>query len=237
MDPLQGIKLVTFDAGNTLIHAYPSLGEVYSMVTRQHGAEVPPETFRRVFVPAFHSFVVTMPDQFRPGSDENDRHMWRTVTRRMFDAIPEMSGVDFEAWFHSLWTTFGSARVWRYYADAPPTLQALRARGMKIGIISNWDTRLRGILRELRAPVDFAVISSEVGYRKPRREIFALAEQQAGVQPSEALHIGDFYEEDVLGALASGWKAVLIVRQEKYVPVPEGDFLRIHDLRELLNHR
>lgn len=236
MDPLPEVKLVTFDAGNTLIHAYPSLGEVYSMVTRQHGAEVSPEIFRRVFVPAFHSFVVNMPNEFRPGSDENDRHMWRVVTRRIFDAIPQMSRVDFESWFDSLWTTFGSSRVWRYYADAPPALEALRARGIKIGIISNWDTRLRGILNELQTPVDFAVISSEVGYRKPRREIFARAEAHAGVKSSEALHIGDFYEEDVVGALASGWKAALIVRQEKYVPVPDGNFLRLHDLRELLNH-
>ena len=65
--------------------------------------------------------------------------------------------------------------------------------GLKLGIVSNFDTRLRPILKELSLDqlFDAIVISAEVGVEKPNPTIFEAACQQLGVLPEEAVHVGD----------------------------------------------
>jgi putative hydrolase of the HAD superfamily len=93
-------------------------------------------------------------------------------------------------------------------------LDALRARGLKLGLVSNafdppWllhgDLEQMGIAERL----DTAVFSSEVGRRKPDPLIFETALQRLGVEPSRALFVGDRRYEDVRGASELGMRTVL----------------------------
>ena len=207
------IRAVFFDAGHTLLHPHPDLGSVYVETTEALGARVPAEAFREAFRPAFAESVAR--HRATPhASDAQDRAMWREITAGIHGAIPALGAVPFERWFEALYVRFGAPSTWRLYGDVEASLAALRARGLRLAVVSNWDTRLRGIAEGLglAAQVDAVVISAEAGVRKPDPGIFRIALERAGVGADEALHVGDLAEEDVEGARRAGLRAVLIER-------------------------
>ena len=115
-----------------------------------------------------------------------------------------------------------AALRFRPYPDVAPALKALRDRGARLVVVSNWDVSLHHALAEtgLAALVDGALSSAEVGRAKPDPLIFARALELAGVAASEALHVGDSVEADVAGARAAGIEPVLVVRGG--AAAPEG---------------
>ncbi len=219
------IRAVFFDAGHTLLHAHPDLGTIYAETTSGLGARIAPERFAEAFLPAFREFVRAYAAT-GTSSDAEDRAMWRAITREIHGRIAELGGVDFDLWFDALYRRFGEPDAWRLYEDVEETLRALRARGLRLGVVSNWDTRLKGICAGLGLDrlVDFLVISAEVGVRKPDRRIFEEALSRAGVRPEEAVHVGDLPEEDVEGARRAGVGAFLIERRVRVTDhnTPEG---------------
>ena len=127
--------------------------------------------------------------------------------------------------FPALYDHFAQAKAWRMYDDVLPTLDALAASGIHLGIISNWDERLRGLLDllQLRDRFDAIVISCEVGSPKPSPAIFAQAAMKLGLPPAAILHVGDSEEADIQGAKAAGFQAVRIHRN---VAKSQGDTIR-----------
>jgi len=110
------------------------------------------------------------------------------------------------------------------FPDVAPALRRLRALGLRIVVVSNWDASLHErLLQTGLAPlVDAAVASAELGSAKPGGAIFAHALELAGAPAEAALHAGDSPREDVEGALAAGLRAVLVARDGAAPPVPAG---------------
>lgn len=106
------------------------------------------------------------------------------------------------------------------FPDATPALERLRAAGLRLVVVSNWDVSLHQRLEEtgLAELIDGAVASAEAGAAKPDRAIFARGLELAGVAPDEALHVGDSPVEDVEGARAAGIEAVLVLRGSREPP-------------------
>jgi putative hydrolase of the HAD superfamily len=100
------------------------------------------------------------------------------------------------------------------FPEVPRALADLRARGIRLVVVSNWDVSLHERLQEtgLAPLVDGAVASAQVGAAKPDPAIFAHALGLAGVAAEDAWHAGDSLEEDVGGALAAGLAPVLVAR-------------------------
>lgn len=105
----------------------------------------------------------------------------------------------------------------RYVAapEAGDALDALRARGLAIGVVSNWDCGLEHTLAQvgLRERVDVVGASAVVGARKPDPAIFLHVLEALGVAPREALHCGDRADVDCVGAEAAGIRPVLVHRR------------------------
>jgi putative hydrolase of the HAD superfamily len=126
------------------------------------------------------------------------------------------------------------------YPDAPAALEGLRAQGMALVVVSNWDVSLHAVLREvgLAGMVDGVVSSAEVGSPKPGRAIFDAALALVGSSPQAAVHVGDSVEHDVRGALAAGVRPVLLCREgSEPDPRPPSQLLGapvISSLAELL---
>jgi putative hydrolase of the HAD superfamily len=209
-------RAVFFDAGHTLLYAHPDLGTVYAEATAAFGVRLDPQRVAETFVPVFKE-TTKLYSGTSTASDAQDVAMWRDITRRIYDRLPALSAIPFDAWFETLYRRFGSPEVWRFYDDVESSLRLLRSRGLKIGIVSNWDTRLKSICDGLGLTplVDFIVISAEVGVRKPDPGIFRMALDRAGVRADEAIHVGDLLEEDVEGARRAGVRAVLIDRKKR----------------------
>ena len=108
----------------------------------------------------------------------------------------------------------------RPYAEVPGALAALRERGLRLVVVSNWDASLHEVLERagLDVLVDGAISSAEHGAGKPDPSIFAAGLELAGVAASEAIHVGDTPEEDVAGARAAGIEPVLVVRSGAAAP-------------------
>jgi putative hydrolase of the HAD superfamily len=144
---------------------------------------------------------------------EGDRGFWRSFVQTVFERVG--GGTLPEEMFAELIAHFAAAGSWRLYDDVPEALAALRARGLKLVIVSNWDASLPRLLDalELTPHFDAVVVSSLVGASKPSREIFEAALKQAGVLPEEALHVGDSLRDDYHGARAAGLRALLLDRK------------------------
>jgi putative hydrolase of the HAD superfamily len=102
----------------------------------------------------------------------------------------------------------------RPYPDAPPALEALGSRGLRLVCVSNWDISLTDVLERcgLLETLEGVVTSAAAGARKPDPEIFEVALEVAGVAAEEALHVGDTDDEDVSGARAAGIPVLLLDR-------------------------
>ena len=100
------------------------------------------------------------------------------------------------------------------YDDALPSLRELSWSGLITGVISNMGSNLLAIMKglSLHQVTQFSATSSEAGVSKPHAGIFRLALAKAGVKPEEALHVGDDYQGDVVGARSSGMHALFLAR-------------------------
>lgn len=130
----------------------------------------------------------------------------------MTDTFAPFGGLSrLEDLFGELFEMFRTGHEWVLDRDAETVLRGLRARGMRTGLITNYDSRVRDVLASLGIDglIDSVTASTLAGFAKPERAIFRTACESLGCRPEEAVHIGDDPEEDLLGAQAAGLSALL----------------------------
>ncbi len=137
-----------------------------------------------------------------------------------------------------------ASRVIEAYDEAADVLIALRARGLRLVVCSNWDWDLREAVEEsgLTTHFDALISSAWVGARKPHPRIYADALATAGVEAGAALFVGDTWGPDVDGPLAAGIRSVYLRREGHWpdgtcphdAPATTGTPV-IRDLRGLLD--
>uniref|UniRef100_UPI002627BFA0 HAD family hydrolase n=1 Tax=uncultured Meiothermus sp. TaxID=157471 RepID=UPI002627BFA0 len=103
-----------------------------------------------------------------------------------------------------------SSHVWPVTPGAKEVLAELRSRGFKLGVVSNWDWTLPGVLRAtgLADYFDYVGVSALEGVAKPDPRFFEIVLDELQVEPQQAIHIGDS-EDDINGAVAAGVRPVL----------------------------
>jgi putative hydrolase of the HAD superfamily len=117
------------------------------------------------------------------------------------------------------------------YDDVLPTLESLRSRGLKLGLVSNTARDLDAFVAHHALDVDAALSSRAHGKVKPHGSIFLAVLEQLGVSAAETAMVGDTPADDVDGARALGIRAFLLDREGRF---PEADAdARLTDLREL----
>ena len=103
------------------------------------------------------------------------------------------------------------------YEDVLPTLNRLQQMDLKMGIISNWDTPLHAMVEELGLSPYFDVVVASHDQRvrsaKPDGAIFEYALNAVDVPAKEAVHVGDSFEADIMGAHTAGIRAILLDRE------------------------
>ena len=140
------------------------------------------------------------------------RDGWAELADGIFEGLT--STPPSRTFFPDLYARFAEKSAWRVFADVGPALHRMGHLGIKIGLISNWDERLRPLLADLGLARDFdaVIISCEEGVCKPDPAIFKIAAERLGVQPPGVLHVGDSWREDFEGALEAGCRALLVSR-------------------------
>ena len=205
------MRAVLFDAVETLIRPWPSVGSVYSHAAAAHGLRCPARALEAAFHPAYRELF---PERFfgrseLQTSEPRERGWWARVVARTF----ERAGFDAPgaAVIAAGLEAFARGDAWRPTPGAVETLHTLKTSGLKIALVSNFDGRLHRIVAELglRPFFDAVIVSSEAGWAKPSPRIYAAALAALGVEPGEALMVGDRPREDAAGATAAGLQALL----------------------------
>lgn len=127
--------------------------------------------------------------------------------------------------------------LWRkMLPSTPAVLTELRKRGFTLGVISNADGRIAGILHQcgIAELFDTVIDSHDIGVEKPDPRIFLLALDRLNTPPDQAVYVGDIYGIDVVGSERAGLQAVLLDPLGGYGEVP---CRKIRHLRELLRKR
>jgi len=203
------LKVITFDAGNTLIRLSRPVGVIYAAVAKRFGAELNAIDLEHGFRAAWKT-VPRLPDLPGPRPDDG-RTWWRDVViQTLENARAEVE--PFDGFFDAVYQEFSVPGVWRLEPGALELLQDLRQAGFRLGIISNFDLRLREILKHVGVLDLFEqiVVSSQVGAEKPSPRIFEEALRRFAVEPAELLHVGDEEKAEGDGARALGIQAFIL---------------------------
>ena len=226
------IKAISFDFYNTLVRFWPPLDEIQQASCKELGLSVSKPAIDQGYAVAdayFNQENETHPLALR--TDE-ERQVFFT---RYEQIILENAGVSVSADL--------AQRIWEIamfvpkdfiaFEDVIPALKALHSQGYRLGILSNL-RRDMGLLCNrlgLTPYLDFCVSSAEAGAEKPHRPIFLAALEKMAATPGEAVHVGDQYRSDVLGARAVGMHPILIDRRGWNTKI--SDCPRIANLLEL----
>ncbi len=206
------LKAAFFDAAGTLFDSRDPVGHTYCRIAREHGLDADPAMvtagFRRAFTAASGLAFGTghSADELK----RLERQWWHRLVRGSFEGLGEFD--DFERFFTELFAYFADPAHWVVNPAAHALLRRLTDSKVRLGVISNFDSRLYRILEglDLSAYFDSVTISSEAGYAKPAREIFQAALARTGVEASAAVHVGDSEHMDLRGAQEAGFGAILI---------------------------
>ncbi len=224
---------VFLDAQGTLLHARPSIAGIYADVCRRCGGTATDDQISAAMSEQWTELRASEASQTTSfnTSDEITKRWWADFNAHLFTRLGMVEGR--EDFLEGLWEAFGWSGSWELFPEATDVLVELRKRGYRLGVVSNWDSRLLLLCRGLglAAHVDFILASAATGMEKPDRRIFEVALSRARVSPERAVHVGDDYRADVLGARGAGIDAILIDR-DGLAPMPVST---IHSLRELLD--
>jgi putative hydrolase of the HAD superfamily len=227
--------VVLLDMGGTLVGPSVSFGAVYHDVCRRLGLEVDPEQIERRIREVWGEMDRAIP----PGRDRyshfagGEGEYWMRFAKRVLE---QASGVALKDGFalramEQIRDAFMTPSAWQVFPDVRPALERMVDDGVRMAVVSNWDSRLPQVLEmlDLASYFEELAVSHLEGVEKPDPLIFHRVLGRMGIEPQTAVHVGDVPELDLDGARAAGIECVLIDRKGKI----DATLNPIDDLSEL----
>lgn len=206
-------KAVFLDMGGTVLEVLGVEGP-YREILAERGCAASPEQIRDWLIAA--RGAVGRPAGGDSGDFEVDAAQERARREAVLDAFLVLAGVrgDRDGCRTAMQSAWVGARVFGLYPEVPAVLAALKAGGLVVGAVSNWEPRLPELCAHhgIASHFDFILASESEGFAKPGRRLFQIALERAGVEPHEAIHAGDHLTEDVQAAESAGIRAALVRR-------------------------
>jgi putative hydrolase of the HAD superfamily len=231
-------SVLFFDLVGTLIRPTESIGRQYARCAARFGVDGDPDRLEA----AFGAAIAAAPPMLfadRPAGDvaSLERAWWIRLVREVVAAsglAKALSGSAFEAYFDALYDHFATAGAWALFPDVLPAFERLKAKGVRLGLVTNYDSRVFVVIEALGlAPFfDTVAIPALAGAAKPDPRIFRWALGEMGADAADVVHVGDELADDVRGAEGAGLRAVLVDRIGGSAP---AGVARIEKLTEILS--
>lgn len=234
---LRMFKAIFFDWFYTLARFEPPRHQLYSQAFREFGVELPPEkVMRGILVADQYVFEENAKSPVTERSPEAQVKLYIHYPNAILTEAGAKAPKDLPLKIIKRVMRQFKEVTFALFDDVLSTLKALKQQNFILGLLTNLDSEMAPICRGLGLEpyLDFVVTSKEAGADKPKPPIFLVALNKAGVDASEAVHVGDQYKFDVIGARAVGINPILIDRYDIYPEV--SDCPRIHNLTELAQH-
>jgi putative hydrolase of the HAD superfamily len=173
--------------------------------------------------------AATWPDDWTDPATQ--RRFWLDFYRQTLATLGHADGDELA---EALFEAFSDPAAYKLFDDARPALEALARRGLKLGVVSNFEPWLEDVLALEGVDHLFAAvaISGRLGVAKPEPAIFHAALRQAGVDAKATVHVGDQPANDVEAAAAVGITPVLLDRSGR---APDAPGHRVRSLSELVD--
>ena len=218
-------RAVLFDAAETLFTTRGSVGEIYGGVARRYGSQVSADVIQAAFSRHFRGAG--------PLSVHDQKRWWKDVVYRVFNEAGMVQ--NFDQFFDEVYEKFRDSQGWILFPETLDVLKEIKSIGLKLGVISNFDSRIYSVMDSLgiRDFFDAVTLSSEAGYCKPNPEIFEAAIRALGFPAPKILFVGDSPHDDVEAGMRAGLSAVLIDRGNRHGA--KNHLRRIPSLREVVS--
>ncbi len=220
---MQNIKAILFDYDNTLSNRYASAYGTYDeMLSEFHPELAKDSIYREALLQDLMTF-----DQF--GNVATEYCLERLRKKHHVD-------IPLEDPYH--WWTYHHPNHATIWEDTIPTLEELKKRCYRFGILSNGNSEGQRLKIERSANLqdyfEMILISGDVGIHKPDIRIFQLAAERMGLKPEECAYVGDTYGNDILGAHNAGMLPIWMWVDDVSRPM-QADVLRIRKMSDLLS--
>ena len=223
---LNHIKAIFLDAGGTLIHLDSAY--ICRSIKISLGIQIDQERFRHAQFLGM-SRVAELVAAGAGSTEKLKREFYSTL-------LPEVgvNNTQLASAVECVLKLAHEEMLWRTADETTAsTLAQLKARGLKLAVVSNSDGRIDIALEQagIAHLLDFSVDSFNVGVEKPDPRIFRIATDRAEVAPHEAAYVGDLYSVDVVGSRNAGLIPILY---DPFELNADADCLRIKSLDDLL---
>jgi len=230
---------IFFDFGGTLFDYFPSNSVVWSRIAKILGFEISPddprirEGMRRQDV----EFVRLGIPESKLSREDIHYLNYQVLSKMGIDdhvaGIIEIIDDEFNR-------IFRTGEGFQMFPDSKETLECIHSRGIPIGLLSNCPTEFceprRRIMKE-HGIFDFfgaIILSGEVGFRKPGKEIFEIALKELGLSDAKrVIHVGDSVMMDVQGAQNAALVPVLFDPRDLH-SIDSG--IKIRELSEIFQY-
>ena len=228
------IKAIFFDWFNTLAHYYPPREELESQALKELGFDVSPKALSPgIYLGDKHLYEENARLPIRQRNREEQTKLYTRFHRIILKEADITAADDVVSKLLFRMFELNDTMKFILFDDVSGTLKDLKGKNLKLGLLTNLQTEVDSMCRELgiAAYLDFTVTSAEVGADKPQPPIFLKALELAHVKAAEAIHVGDQYQNDVLGARGVGISPILLDRADYYTEIT--DCPRIRTLTEV----
>lgn len=219
------IKAILFDLGNTLVYQQPN--EPFQRILRANGVSRSIEEIREAFKKGVKEFDSERYKALPPHEFYRRWNMAILKNLKISHSLRRLAAEIDRQWFN-----FSKIYV---YPEVKDSLRRLKQMGLKLGVVTGgYELDIEQILPRAGLQEFFQVCvgSDTTGKSKPHPESFRHALQQLGVNPREAIFVGDSYEADYLGAEKVGMRTLLIQREG----IPAAGVKAISSLNEIFDH-
>ncbi|KAJ8760147.1 hypothetical protein K2173_011003 [Erythroxylum novogranatense] len=194
-------KALLVDAVGTLVVPSQPMAQIYRQIGEKYGVQYSENEilnrYRRAYEQPWGRSRLRYVNDGKP--------FWQYI-------VSSSTGCSDSQYFEELYDYYTTEKAWHLCdPEAEKVFKALRKAGVKLAVVSNFDTRLRPVLRALNCDhwFDAVAVSAEVAAEKPNPTIFLKACELVGVNPEDAVHVGDDRRNDIWGARDAGCDAWL----------------------------